>query len=147
MKLLYALLLPLAIILPACSHDDEPDRTGVLPPPSVDEGGESPDSYDFSPEVADPTPRIVATDGSLSLRYDRPGVMVVEGPDGSTRFIDIATDIDASLTVTASDTLLAVRSSRVVPIFVRLEHTAAGTSWYHILATDSVRYVAVVSAN
>lgn len=142
MKYLPLIVLSLAIVGSACSHDDEPDRTGSLTPPAADESFDA--SYDFTPELADATPRIEATDGSVSLRYDRPGVMLVERPGVDVRFIDIATDIDASLAFAPGDTSLTVRSRRVEPIFIRREHAAPGAFWYHILSTDSVRYVVVV---
>lgn len=140
MKYLILTALALALACGACSHDDEPERSGQLPTQAVD----SDTPYDFSPQLADATLRIEALDGSLSLRYDRPGVMLVERPGGEVMMVDIATDIDASLAVGPSDTTLTVRHRSVDPLFVRLEHADATTAWYHILSVDSVRYVAVV---
>lgn len=150
-------IVAVAMGLPGCGHDNPPERdANVRPPagsvPSTPGTGNRPgvgDSDGWDDAVNDDVLRVDGI-GGITMRYDRGGILVVTGSDGSVRFHDIDGADEVKLKLGAarsdsvvSDVLIQVNGSAYSPSEVKLMRKADGRIWYRV--TDSAgKYGAIV---
>ncbi len=156
-----ALLRLTAIILAvtalcSCHRDTPPRDRGPLPVhPGGDGqdpgGGDRPGLGDtpspFDRELADPVWRF--TGRTVSLRYDRGGILFATGPDGTLRITDLdgATEVTVTLGPPAPDSVcpatIGINGRPLALTDVRLRSRSDRAAWYEVIDADSSRHVLV----
>lgn len=147
MRRLIHIALAAALTVAGCSRAADPELEGSYSPEP-----ETPAPvYDFTPELADATPRAAGMADGTALRLDKPGTLVMTTGEHAYAYVDLDTsrDIRFSFTGIAGDGSLAgvslsAGATAVSVASARLVKTAAdGTGWIHVVTADGANVVIV----
>lgn len=140
------------MLLASCGRDIPRRQREPAPPEQSDPSGTRPGQgggEDFESELADACWRFKGP--SLTLRYDRGGVLVRVNADSSADIIDLdgASTVTASMTAARTDSLcpgseIKVDGRLLAVAEIKLMKITTDARWYRILSPDSALHTLVL---